>query len=61
MTMDDQGRAAQCRELVDDSETVNVARRGLMRYQHVKALLRESIDVVGKDGIAVPKRQAASP
>ena len=61
MSMDDQGRTARCRELVDDGETVNVARRGLMRHEHVEALLREPIDIVGKDGVAVPKRQTASP
>lgn len=61
MAMHDQPRAAGGREMVDRREAVPVRGRRFMRHQDVETLTGKLLHVIGKDRIAMPKRQAAAP
>ena len=57
----DQTRAAGLDQGVDRGEAMLMAGRSLMRYQNVEAALGEAVECVGKNAVAVPKRQATAP
>ena len=61
MPVHDQPRRRDLGQPVDRGEAVAMARRRLVRHQHVEAMLRQPGEILREDRIAMPQRQPAAP